>query len=56
MHKGQFEAFSDGALAITLTIMVLEIKMPHKGDFAALRLLLPVVLSYVLDFLYIGIY
>ena len=43
-------------LAIIFTIMVLEIKMPHGGDFAALRLLLPVVLSYVLDFLYINIY
>ena len=56
MHKGQFEAFSDGVLAIILTIIVLEIKMPHGGDFAALRLPLPVVLSYVLGFLYIGIY
>ena len=56
MHKGRLGTFSDGALAIILTIMVLEIKVPHEGDFAALRLLLPVVLSYVLDFLYIGIY
>ena len=56
MHKGRLEAFSDGVLAIILTIMVLEIKVPHGADFAALKPLLPVVLSYVLSFLYIGIY
>ncbi|GAB3588771.1 TMEM175 family protein [Hymenobacter daeguensis] len=56
MHKGRLEAFSDGVLAIILTIMVLEIKVPHGADFAALRPLLPVVLSYVLSFIYIGIY
>ena len=56
MHKGRLEAFSDGVLAIILTIMVLEIKVPHAPDFAALRPLLPVILSYVLSFLYIGIY
>ena len=56
MHKGRLEAFSDGVLAIILTIMVLEIKVPHGTDFAALRPLLPVVLSYVLSFIYIGIY
>ena len=55
MHKGRLEAFSDGVLAIILTIMVLEIKVPHGADFAALRPLLPVVLSYVLSFIYIGI-
>ncbi|MDO7849754.1 TMEM175 family protein [Hymenobacter sp. M29] len=56
MHKQRLEAFSDGVLAIILTIMVLEIKVPHGADFAALRPLLPVVLSYVLSFLYVGIY
>jgi uncharacterized membrane protein len=52
MHKGRLEAFSDGVLAIIITIMVLEIKVPHGADFAALKPLLPVVLSFV----YIGIY
>lgn len=56
MHKGRLEAVSDGALAIILTIMVLEIEVPHEGDFATLKPLLPVVLSYVLGFPYIGIY
>jgi uncharacterized membrane protein len=56
MHKGRLEAFSDGVLAIILTIMVLEIKVPHGAAFAALRPLLPVFLSYVLSFVYIGIY
>ncbi len=56
MHKGRVEAFSDGVIAIILTIMVLEIKVPHGADLAALRPLLPVVGSYVLSFLYIGIY
>jgi uncharacterized membrane protein len=50
------EAFSDGVLAIILTIMVLEMKVPHGTDLAALRPLLPVFLSYVLSFIYIGIY
>ena len=56
MSKGRLEAFSDGVLAIIITIMVLEIKVPHGADFAALRPLLPVFLSYVLSFVYIGIY
>jgi len=56
MHKQRLEAFSDGVLAIILTIMVLEIKVPHGADFTALKPLLPVVLSYVLSFIYIGIY
>ena len=56
MHKNRLEAFSDGVLAIILTIMVLEIKVPHGADFAALKPLLPVVLSYVLSFIYVGIY
>ena len=54
MPKGRLEAFSDGVLAIIPTIMVLEIKVPHGADFAALKPLLPVMLSYVLSFVYIG--
>ena len=54
MPKGRLEAFSDGLLAIILTIMVLEIKVPHGADFAALKPLLPVVLSCVLSSVYIG--
>ena len=56
MNKTRLEAFSDGVLAIIITIMVLELKVPHGTDWAALRPLLPVVLSYVLSFLYVGIY
>ncbi|WP_207434921.1 TMEM175 family protein [Sabulibacter ruber] len=56
MNKGRLEAFSDGVLAIIITIMVLEIKVPHGTDWEALRPLLPVFLSYVLSFIYIGIY
>ena len=56
MHKGRLEAFSDGVLAIILTIMVLEFKVPHGTQFADLQPLLPVALSYVLSFVYIGIY
>jgi uncharacterized membrane protein len=56
MHKTRLEAFSDGVLAIIITIMVLELKVPHGDDFAALRPLLPVFLSYVLSFVYVGIY
>jgi uncharacterized membrane protein len=56
MGKGRLEAFSDGVLAIILTIMVLEMKVPHGDGFAALRPILPVFLSYVLSFIYIGIY
>ncbi|WP_223650041.1 TMEM175 family protein [Hymenobacter psoromatis] len=56
MQKTRLEAFSDGVLAIIITIMVLEIKVPHGADFAALRPLLPVALSYVLSFVYVGIY
>jgi uncharacterized membrane protein len=56
MQKNRLEAFSDGVLAIILTIMVLEIKVPHGQNFADLLPLLPVVLSYVLSFIYIGIY
>ncbi len=57
MSKGRLEAFSDGVLAIIITIMVLEMKVPHgSADFADLRPILPVFLSYVLSFLYLGIY
>ncbi|MEZ4413911.1 MAG: TMEM175 family protein [Gemmatimonadales bacterium] len=56
MTTGRLEAFSDGVLAIIITIMVLEMKVPHGADFAALRPLTPVFLSYVLSFIYLGIY
>src|SRR3569832_1870323 len=56
MSKGRLEAFSDGVIAIILTIMVLELKVPHGADLAALRPLLPVFLSYALSFAYVGIY
>lgn len=56
MGKSRLEAFSDGVLAIIITIMVLEMKAPHEADFAALRPLLPVFLSYLLSFVYLGIY
>ncbi len=56
MTKGRVEAFSDGVIAIIITIMVLELKVPHGTDAAALRPLLPVFLSYVLSFVNIGIY
>lgn len=56
MGKGRVEAFSDGVLAIIITIMVLEIKVPHGTTFSELKPLLPVFMSYVLSFVYIGIY
>ena len=56
MTKNRLEAFSDGVMAIIITIMVLELKVPHGTDAAALKPLLPVFLSYVLSFLYVGIY
>ena len=56
MTKGRLEAFSDGVVAIIITIMVLELKVPHGEDLAALRPLAPVFLAYVLSFLYVGIY
>ena len=56
MGKNRMEAFSDGVLAIIITIMVLEMKVPHGVDVAALRPLLPVFFSYVLSFIYLGIY
>lgn len=56
MGKGRLEAFSDGVIAIIITIMVLEMKVPHGADLAALQPLWPVFLSYVLSFVFIGIY
>ncbi|MEZ2306287.1 TMEM175 family protein [Paraburkholderia sp. RCC_158] len=56
MGKGRVEAFSDGVIAIIITIMVLEIKVPEGFDLAALRPLLPVFCAYVLSFIYVGIY
>jgi uncharacterized membrane protein len=56
MNKGRFEAFSDGVIAIIITIMVLEMKAPHDESFQALASVTPTFLSYVLSFIYIGIY
>ena len=56
MNRTRLEAFSDGVLAIIITIMGLEIKVPHGNDFEALKPLIPVVISYILSFIYIGIY
>src|SRR5919107_5341775 len=56
MHKGRVEAFSDGVIAILITIMVLELHVPERAEFHALRPLVPVLLSYVLSFVYLGIY
>ncbi len=56
MTRGRVEAFSDGVIAIVITIMVLEMKVPHGTDFAALRPIWAVLLSYVLSFIYLGIY
>ena len=56
MGKSRLEAFTDGVLAIIITIMVLELKAPHGDDLSALRPLIPVLLTYVLSFVYIGIY
>ena len=56
MHKGRLEAFSDGVIAIIITIMVLELKIPHGGDLTALRPIFPAFLSYVLSFVFLGIY
>jgi len=54
--KNRLEAFSDGVLAIIITIMVLELAVPHQADLSALRPLIPIFLSYVLSFLHLGIY
>lgn len=56
MKKGRLEAFSDGVIAILITIMVLELKIPHGADWESLRPLLPVFLTYVLSFIYLAIY
>lgn len=56
MTKGRLEAFTDGVLAIIITIMVLEMKVPHGGDFESLKPLIPVFGSYILSFIYLAIY
>lgn len=56
MEKGRLEAFSDGVIAIIITIMVLELKVPHGSDLTALSSLTPILLSYVLSFIFVGIY
>ena len=56
MGKGRLEAFSDGVMAIIITIMVLELKVPHGADLEAVRPLLPSFLCYALSFIYVGIY
>jgi uncharacterized membrane protein len=56
MHKGRMEAFTDGVIAVIITIMVLELKLPHEATWQALLADLPVFLSYVLSFVYVGIY
>ena len=56
MNKARLEAFSDGVIAVIITIMVLEMKVPHGDDFESLKPVIPVFLSYVLSFIYAGIY
>ena len=56
MEKNRLEAFSDGVLAVIITIMVLELRVPHGSEVAVLKPLLPVFLTYVLSFIYLGIY
>lgn len=56
MTRNRMEAFSDGVIAIIITIMVLELRPPHEATFSALRPLAPVFLSYILSFVYLGIY
>src|SRR5256885_15306671 len=56
MKKARLEAFSDGVIAILITIMVLELRVPHTADWTALRPLLPVFLTYALSFVFVGIY
>jgi len=56
VHKTRLEAFSDGVIAIIITIMVLELKVPHGAEWSDLRELLPVFISYVLSFVYVAIY
>jgi uncharacterized membrane protein len=56
MNKNRLEAFSDGVLAIIITIMVLEIKVPHSSDWMVLQPLIPTFISYILSFIFVGIY
>jgi len=56
MGKARLEAFSDGVIAVIITIMVLEMKVPHGTDLEALRPMIPVFLSYLLSFIFVGIY
>lgn len=56
MTTNRLEAFSDGVLAIIITIMVLELKVPEEGTFEALKPLLPKIISYIISFIYVGIY
>ena len=56
MHKGRVEAFSDGVIAVLITILVLELRAPHGADWESLRPLIPTFISYVLSFIYLGIY
>jgi uncharacterized membrane protein len=56
MNKGRLEAFSDGVIAIIITIMVLDLKVPHGEGFEALRPVVPILLMYLLSFVYVGIY
>ncbi|MEY2917200.1 MAG: hypothetical protein RIS73_914 [Bacteroidota bacterium] len=56
MSKNRLEAFSDGVLAIIITIMVLELKAPHGTDWASVKPLMPVLLSYVMSFLFVSVY
>src|SRR5512140_2348774 len=56
MNKGRLEAFSDGVLAVIITVMVLEMRSPRGTSLAALTEVIPVFLSYVLSFIYVGIY
>ncbi len=56
MTKSRLEAFSDGVIAVIITIMVLELKVPHGADLAAITPLLPVFLTYILSFVFVGIY
>jgi len=56
MGKGRLEAFSDGVIAVIITIMVLELKVPHSADPAALMPLVPTFLTYVLSFVFVAIY
>src|SRR5258705_7666280 len=56
MGKGRLEAFSDGVIAVLITVMVLELKVPHGTDWETLEPILPVFLTYILSFVYLGIY